>query len=208
MRLRLVHGGSNDHMYISILPSSRKAGADSNTGMLNAKGDHDGVGGEGEEEEEEEAAEAGVGDGDDGGRGGGSGDGGGTSGCTLLTLARDGVYLEAPRRQGGGAGHVLLTPGSRADLAVACDRPGVYRLASSRGGGDGVRLPVAYLGKKTDLFEGERLGGRVRVRVRVRARVKDRPGGRVRVCAGDLRSLVSHGDVEFFGRYLPLGITC
>ncbi|CAN0434265.1 unnamed protein product, partial [Laminaria digitata] len=82
LRLRLVHGGNNDHMY--------------------------------------------------GERGGGGG--GGAAGCTLLTLARDGVYLEAPRRQGGGAGHVLVAPGSRADLAVACDRPGVYRLSSSRGG--------------------------------------------------------------------------
>lgn len=91
---------------------------------------------------------------------------GGNSSCKLLTLARDGVYLPVPRLQGGGDGRVVLAPGSRADLAVRCDRPGVYRLVSSKGGaaggtrgagedGDEVPSIMEYLGQKTDVFEGE-----------------------------------------------------
>ena len=120
-------------MYISIFPSSHY--------------DDDGGGGDGD----------GGGGGGGGGSGGGDGDGGSDAGCMLLTLARDGVYLEEPRRQGGGGGHVVLPPGSRADLAVKCDRPGVYRLVSSHAV-DGVQSPMTYLGKKTDVFEGEKQG--------------------------------------------------
>lgn len=110
LRLRVVHGGNNDHMHVSLVPATSSA--------------------------------------DDSGS------------CKLLTLARDGVYLPAPRLQGGGDGRVVLAPGSRADLAVRCDGPGVYRLVSSKGagGGDGEEDEVsfmAYLGKKTDVFEGE-----------------------------------------------------
>lgn len=111
LRLRVVHGGNNDHMYVSIVPAAAS-----------------------------------------------SADQGGS--CKLLTLARDGVYLPAPRLQGGGDGRVVLAPGSRADLAVRCDGPAVYRLVSSKeaGEGDGDLDEVsfmAYLGKKTDVFEGE-----------------------------------------------------
>lgn len=134
LRLRVVHGGNNDHMHVSLQPvdaahaPTNKAGEAGRT----TEGEHDA-------EEEKEGSSPGS--------------------CTLLTLARDGVYLPAPRRQGGGDGRVVLAPGSRADVAVRCDREGVYRLTSSKGmmdGGDeGEASVVTYLGKDTDVFEGE-----------------------------------------------------
>lgn len=145
LRLRVVHGGNNDHMHVSLVPAAAAALQRGNT---KEQGKHD-----------REAAEA-----------GGAGDaaassaGDSNSTCKLLTLARDGVYLPAPRLQGGGDGRVVLAPGSRADLAVRCDGPGVYRLVSSKrgaaGGGAGdengdEESIMAYLGKKTDVFEGE-----------------------------------------------------
>lgn len=160
IRLRLVHGGNNDHMYVSLVPSKGAAAA-----LLEGDGAAD-------------AAET------DAVGSSGSSSKGGVSGCTLLTLARDGVYLPAPRLQAGGDGRVVLAPGSRADLAVRCDRPGVYRLRSSKGraaGGGGEaggsedegeeegeeeeeeeeEVPIGgYLGQKTDVFEGEPGEGR------------------------------------------------
>ncbi|CAN0524552.1 unnamed protein product, partial [Ectocarpus sp. 12 AP-2014] len=132
-RVRLIHGGNNDHMHVSILPADATATATATqgTGQGARRGDS--------------AAK------DHSGRGEASG------GCTLLTLARDGVYLRpAPRVQGGG-GHVVIAPGSRADLAVLCDEAGVYRLASSKGGNDeeGEEGSImSYLGQETDVFEG------------------------------------------------------
>ncbi|CAN0345557.1 unnamed protein product, partial [Hapterophycus canaliculatus] len=138
-RLRVVHGGNNDHMNVSLEPAGA-AHTPASTASEHGRAD----GEEGEDWEEE-----------------GSSSPGGS--CTLLTLARDGVYLPAPRRQGGGNGRVVLSPGSRADLAVRCDREGVYRLTSSKGvradgegeEGEGETSIMAYLGQDTDVFEGE-----------------------------------------------------
>lgn len=150
LRLRVVHGGNNDHLRVSLVPAAVAA-------VLQRSVNRE----PGRQEEEEATGTGGAGDAppaassaDDG------------NSCNLLTLARDGVYLPAPRLQGGGDGRVLLSPGSRADLAVRCDRPGVYRLVSSKGGavGGGERGEeddeneesiMAYLGKKTGVFEGE-----------------------------------------------------
>eukprot|EP00903_Cladosiphon_okamuranus_P017466 g16088.t1 len=145
LRLRVVHGGNNDHIHVSLVPA---AAAGSQREYTQDSG-----------QEKKGAAEAsGPGDApaansdDD------------PSSCKLLTLARDGVYLAAPRLQGGGDGQLVLAAGSRADLAVRCDGPGVYRLVSSKGGAagrggggdeDGDEDSImAYLGKNTDVFEG------------------------------------------------------
>lgn len=146
-RLRVIHGGNNDHMYVSLVPAG---------GSRSSNGTKDGNKGRGAlPGKEADNPRTGAGS-------GGSSSGGG-GGCTLLTLARDGVYLPTPRRQGGGDGRLVLAPGSRADVAVRCDRPGVYRLASSKGAageeadGDGERAVsiMDYLGHETDVFEGE-----------------------------------------------------
>lgn len=199
LRLRIVHAGNNDHMYLYLLPSSRQnqnhdfvnrssingsaTSTTAETGGRQGKRkstENGGVGGHDEEENdkpgrsrkrllggggsEQTAGLASRSDRDgstndhvsnssnknvDAGQQG-SGDG-----CTLLTLARDGVYLRTPRRQGGGKGHLVIAPGSRADVAVLCDKPGVYRLASWKGPEDGQELPMTYLGSKTDVFEGK-----------------------------------------------------
>ncbi|CAN0196867.1 unnamed protein product, partial [Scytosiphon promiscuus] len=135
LRLRVVHGGNNDHMHVSLEPAGATQAPRKEAGEPGRAGEGQGDGDGGEEE--------------------------GTSpgSCTLLTLARDGVYLPMPRLQGGGNGRVVLAPGSRADLAVRCDGEGVYRLASSKGMGvdeeEGQEEPVmVYLGKDTDVFEG------------------------------------------------------
>lgn len=147
LRLRVVHGGNNDHMHVSLVPAAAAS-------VLQRNGTKE------PGQQEKEAAETG-GAGDAPAAGSADSDG-----CKLLTLARDGVYLPAPRLQGGGDGRVVLAPGSRADLAVRCDRPGVYRLVSSKAGaawgaggsdedGDEEVSIMAYLGGKTDVFEGE-----------------------------------------------------
>lgn len=146
LHLRVVHGGNNDHMHVSLVPAAAAVERRDGTKEPGQK--------------EKEPAEA-----------GGAGDAPAASldndvnSCKLLTLARDGVYLSTPRLQGGGNGRVVLAPGSRADLAVRCDGPGVYRLVSSKGGAAGrdgggdedgdEESIMAYLGKKTDVFEGE-----------------------------------------------------
>lgn len=151
LRLRVVHGGNNDHVHVSLVPAAAAAAVTESNDSIEPG------------QREEVAAEAG------GARGApdaSSADDESSGGCKLLTLARDGIYLPAPRLQGGGDGRVVLAPGSRADLAVRCDRPGVYRLVSSNygataggGGGGGEHEDeasiMAYLGKKTDVFEGE-----------------------------------------------------
>ncbi|CAN0513144.1 unnamed protein product [Ectocarpus sp. 12 AP-2014] len=132
-RVRLIHGGNNDHMHVSLVPADATATATAKQGT-----------GQGERREDSAAEDH-------------SGGGEASGGCTLLTLARDGVYLRpAPRVQGGG-GHVVIAPGSRADLAVLCDEAGVYRLASSKGDNDeeGEEGSImSYLGQETDVFEG------------------------------------------------------
>lgn len=146
IRLRLVHGGSNDHMYISLVQSSppqytttaaTSAATTSTTVKAGNKGKQSTMNnGAAGTDTDTESADTG-------------------EGCTLLTLARDGVYLPAPRRQGGERGHLLMSPGSRADVALSCGRAGVYRLASSKGVGGAGGVPMSYLGKDTDVFEGE-----------------------------------------------------
>ncbi|CAB1097314.1 unnamed protein product [Ectocarpus sp. CCAP 1310/34] len=134
-RVRLIHGGNNDHMHVSLVPTDAAAAA---TATATAQGT--GQGGRREDGPAEDH----------------SGGGKASSGCTLLTLARDGVYLrQAPRLQSGG-GHVVIAPGSRADLAVLCEEAGVYRLASSKGGNDEEEQDsiMSYLGQETDVFEG------------------------------------------------------
>lgn len=162
-RLRVVHGGNNDHMYVSLVPAADAAASCSSSSPTEGRTGRGGGGG-GLLGEGAENGRAGAGSGSSSSSGGG-----GSCGCTLLTLARDGVYLPSPRRQGGGDGRLVLAPGSRADVAVRCDRPGVYRLASSRGsaaggeeengdgdGGEEVMLSIMdYLGHDTDVFEGE-----------------------------------------------------
>ncbi|CAM9631032.1 unnamed protein product, partial [Discosporangium mesarthrocarpum] len=69
-------------------------------------------------------------------------------GCTMLTLARDGVYLSSPRDQPQG---FIMGPGSRADVGVQCSEAGMFHLVSSASkAGKGM----VYLGNDTDLFEG------------------------------------------------------
>ncbi|CAM9933337.1 unnamed protein product, partial [Ectocarpus fasciculatus] len=146
-RVRLIHGGNNDHMHVSLVPADATATATATATQGTGQG----------ERREDHAPE------DQSGGGKASG------GCTLLTLARDGVYLSpAPRLQGGGR-HVVIAPGSRADLAVRCDEAGVYRLSSSKGSSDeeeegeeeeeeeeGEEASImSYLGQNTDVFEGE-----------------------------------------------------
>lgn len=144
LRVRLVHGGNNDHMYISLVQSSRDSSSSRTQNKMARKGArHDK-----NFDTEETTAGTSIDDSDKHNRGN----------CTLLTLARDGVYLKAPRVQGGRTEHVVLPPGSRADLAVLCDRPGVYRLASTNGKEGEEEAPMAYLGQKTDVFEGEKRG--------------------------------------------------
>lgn len=146
MRVRIVHAGNNDHLYISIQASSRENSGESGEAYADAD---DQAGSTTVDAEAGTSVEGGDGDGE-----------GAPGNCTLLTLARDGVYLPAPRLQGGGGGgggHLVLAPGSRADVALLCDRPGVYRLFSSKGGEDEEEEgPVMdYLGNDTDVFEGE-----------------------------------------------------
>eukprot|EP00752_Nemacystus_decipiens_P013464 g11926.t1 len=124
LRMRVIHGGNNDHMHVSLVPAA-SSGDDSGSTSSSTRSSTSSSRGS----------------------------------CKLLTLARDGVYLPAPRLQGGGDGRVVLAPGSRADVAVRCNGPGVYRLVSSKGAGGGDEEEdevsfMAYLGKKTDVFEG------------------------------------------------------
>ncbi|CAM9340847.1 unnamed protein product, partial [Pylaiella littoralis] len=153
-RLRVVHGGNNDHMYVSLVPAA-DAAAPRSSGSSGSSGTKEGkTGGGGLLGKEAENGWTGMSS--------GSSSSSSSGGCTLLTLARDGVYLPAPRRQGGGDGRLVLAPGSRADVAVRCDRPGVYRLSSSKGAagegadgdGDDEMSIMDYLGHKTDVFEG------------------------------------------------------
>lgn len=155
MRVRFVHAGNNDHMYISVQASSREnSGGEKGEAQHAGADDHQAGSSTVGAAEAEPKVERGDGDGDEDGASGS---------CTLLTLARDGVYLPAPRLQGGGRGHLVIAPGSRADVAVLCDRPGVYRLFSLKGGRQDEEEeeeeqegPVMdYLGNKTDVFEGE-----------------------------------------------------
>lgn len=135
MWVRFIHGGSNDHMYISLLQSSRRESSG--------------------ETRNDTATTDGSWNGRPEGQGTGSFNKTGvdptSGGCTLLVLARDGVYLSAPRRQE----RLLLSPGSRADVALSCDRPGVFRLASLKGDAGVDELPMTYLGGKTNVFEGK-----------------------------------------------------
>lgn len=52
-------------------------------------------------------------------------------GCEKVVLARDGLYLDAPRKIDGP---YVVTAGSRVDMAVRCSAPGNYSLVSLTGG--------------------------------------------------------------------------
>ena len=65
---------------------------------------------------------------------GADGGGGADGACALDVLALDGVFLAAPRRRA----RVLIPPGGRAELAVACAAPGPYALVTAGAGPSGI----------------------------------------------------------------------
>lgn len=66
--------------------------------------------------------------------------------CQMVVIARDGVYLSAPRLAPG----VLLSPGSRADVILKCTEPGTHRLYT---GGIADGSIHHYLGADSPLRE-------------------------------------------------------
>lgn len=152
VRLRFVHGGNNDHMHISLV---RALGQPASATDVHGE---DAVGGANKRDETNGNQLAATNlDGEADAEASAGAQAEKESGCTLLTLARDGVYLPVPRKQGGGIGHLVLAPGSRADVAVSCERVGTYRFLSSKGNGELLdeQPLMEYLGKGTDVFEGE-----------------------------------------------------
>lgn len=152
--MRLVHGGNNDHMHVSLVASPQQRVSASTTSGDQLADEKEKNGGTAAQSRTQDAH------GDEkASRPSESREKATAAGCALLTLARDGVYLPAPRLLGGQAGGLVLSPGSRADVAVFCENPGVYRFVSSKGGGEGSQeVPLMeYLGKTTDVFEGKKL---------------------------------------------------
>lgn len=81
------------------------------------------------------------------------------AGCELLVLARDGVQLNAPRRQE----KVLMSPGSRAELLLRCATEGEYALRTDAlappppagaAGGDADGPLRAHVGSGSDVASG------------------------------------------------------